>query len=135
MPTKKAVTPINIKYNANTFQPIRGRTVGEGLTAADILINIIIIPILTDVRNGDTSISASERENQSQEMTSLNGPNRTMTTTQGTTTTVTAPPGSKIGPITVTPLTYTYLNGTWNFVVSYQLLRGWSSLDISEYLK
>jgi hypothetical protein len=51
MPTKKAVTPINIKYNANTFQPIRGRTVGDGLTAADILINIIIIPILTDVRN------------------------------------------------------------------------------------
>jgi hypothetical protein len=50
-------------------------------------------------------------------MTSLNGPNRTTTTTQGITTTVTAPPGSKIGPITVTPLTYTYLNGTWNFVV------------------
>jgi hypothetical protein len=32
--------------------------------------------------------------------------------------TVTAPPGSKIGPITVTPLTYTHLNGTWNLVDS-----------------
>jgi hypothetical protein len=51
MPTKKAVTPINDRYNANTFQPIRGRTVGDGLTAADIRINIIIIPILSDVRN------------------------------------------------------------------------------------
>jgi hypothetical protein len=51
MPTKKAVTPINNRYNANTFQSIRGRTVGDGLTAADILINIIIIPILNDVRN------------------------------------------------------------------------------------
>jgi hypothetical protein len=51
MPTKKAVTPINIKYNANTFQSIRVRTVGDRLTAADILINIIIIPILSDVRN------------------------------------------------------------------------------------
>ncbi|MGA9149373.1 MAG: hypothetical protein WBZ36_02250 [Candidatus Nitrosopolaris sp.] len=51
MPTKKAVTPINNRYIANTFQPIRVRTVGDGLTAADILINIIIIPILNDVRN------------------------------------------------------------------------------------
>ena len=51
MPTKKAVTPINNRYNVNTFQSIRGRTVGEGLTAADILINIIIIPILNDVMN------------------------------------------------------------------------------------
>ncbi|MGA9149763.1 MAG: hypothetical protein WBZ36_04220 [Candidatus Nitrosopolaris sp.] len=51
MTTKKAVTPINIKYNVNTFESKRGRTVGDALTAADILINIIIIPILNDVRN------------------------------------------------------------------------------------
>ncbi|MFY9797043.1 MAG: hypothetical protein WBE68_24310 [Candidatus Nitrosopolaris sp.] len=51
MPTKNAVTPINNRYNVNTFQSIRGRTVDDGLTAADILINIIIIPILNDVRN------------------------------------------------------------------------------------
>ena len=51
--TKLAVTAINIRYIAKTFQSIRGRTVGVavGLTAADILINIIIIPILNDVRN------------------------------------------------------------------------------------
>jgi hypothetical protein len=41
----------NNRYNANTFQSIRGRTVGDGLTAADILINIIIMPILNNVRN------------------------------------------------------------------------------------
>ena len=51
MPTKKAVTPINDRYNTNTFQSVRGRTVCDGLTAADILINIIIIPILNDVNN------------------------------------------------------------------------------------
>ena len=44
-------TPINNRYNANTLQSIRGRIVRDGLTAADILINIIIIPILNDVRN------------------------------------------------------------------------------------
>jgi hypothetical protein len=51
METKNTVTPINNRYNTNTFQSVRGRTVGDGLTAADILINIIIIPILNDVRN------------------------------------------------------------------------------------
>jgi hypothetical protein len=46
MATKKMVTPINNRYNVNTLHPIRGRpsSVGDGLTAADILINIIIIP-------------------------------------------------------------------------------------------
>jgi hypothetical protein len=53
MATKKMVTPINNRYNVNTLHPIRGRplSVGDGLTAADILINIIIIPILNDVTN------------------------------------------------------------------------------------
>ncbi|MGC2572275.1 MAG: hypothetical protein WA364_12250 [Candidatus Nitrosopolaris sp.] len=51
MATKKAVTPINKRYNANTFRSIRGRNVGDGLTTADILINIIIIPILNDARH------------------------------------------------------------------------------------
>jgi len=51
MATKKTVTPINNRYNANTFQSIPRRAVDDGLTAADILINIIIIPILNDVRN------------------------------------------------------------------------------------
>jgi hypothetical protein len=45
------------------------------------------------------------------------GADGTMTTTQGNTTaTITAPPGTTVGPVTITPLNYTHLNGTWSFV-------------------
>jgi hypothetical protein len=41
----------------------------------------------------------------------------TVTLPNGNWAKITAPPGTRVGPLTFTPIIYTHLNGTWNFVM------------------